>query len=73
MARYFIRSGSITFRSIITFAASVAARRTDGFRFSTTALAALVVFGLANAPLARANTVDLELVFAADGSGSIDD
>lgn len=35
-------------------------------------LASLLVFGLMNAAV-RAESVDLELVFAADGSGSIDD
>jgi hypothetical protein len=37
------------------------------------AAAALIAFALALAPEARAEAVDLELVFAADGSGSIDD
>lgn len=37
------------------------------------AAAALAAFTLAVAPEARAEAVDLELVFAADGSGSIDD
>lgn len=50
----------------------VAGVRTAGFRFSTACLGVLIASTLGVA-VVRAETVDLELVFAADGSGSIDD
>ena len=63
----------MTFRSKIVHEISALGRRLAVFRFSTVC----PLFGLALvlllSPIARAQTVDLELVFAADGSGSIDD
>ncbi|MEQ8813610.1 MAG: DUF1194 domain-containing protein [Thalassobaculum sp.] len=50
----------------------VVGARHAGFRFSTGLLGILAVWSLGVSGV-RAETVDLELVFAADGSGSIDD
>lgn len=63
----------LTFRSVIAAAISVVGIQMIRNRLSTTVLAIAAAFSAAIAPAARAETVDLELVFAADGSGSIDD
>jgi len=63
----------LTFRSVIEPVISVVGDRKPRNKFSTVLLAAAAACAVALSPAARAETVDLELVFAADGSGSIDD
>jgi hypothetical protein len=63
----------LAFRSVIAIVASVAAFRLDDFRFSTAVPAFLLAIALFSAPSVASQEVDLQLVFAADGSGSIDD
>lgn len=67
------RTARLTFRSVIAGAISVVRDRIAQNRFSTATVAIAAVLAAAMAPAARAETVDLELVFASDGSGSIDD
>lgn len=66
----FEKIAGLTFRSVIGWTIPVAAGRRGAKIFSTGLLATAT---LLVPPAASAETVDLELVFAADGSGSIDD
>lgn len=61
-----------TFRTVIGYDSWVAGAKTAGFRFSTGLLGIWIAWSPGISPV-RAETVDLELVFASDGSGSIDD
>src|SRR3546814_1679579 len=62
-----------TFRSAIGAAFSVCPARNVWRWFSTAIAVIAAVPWILIAPAVRADTVDLELVFASDGSGSIDD
>lgn len=63
----------LTFRSVIEATISVVGGRKPRIKFSTIVLIAAAAWAPAGFSTAWAETVDLELVFAADGSGSIDD
>lgn len=70
--RWLIRFVLGAFRTVIVRDSWVVGARSAGFRFSTALIGFLTVWNVGVSG-GRAESVDLELVFAADGSGSIDD
>ena len=69
----FSEISSLTFQSAINIRLSAAVRRAGVSWFSTVCLIFTLLAGVLRPSVGWAQTVDLELVFAADGSGSIDD